>query len=167
MRPQAKAWPDPAAVRALIASEIMGWREVRWIEDHAGRTWLGGIAPTEGESLGEPGPRSTYTPVPNYPEDIAAAWGVVEKLQGLNYIIRLWSPNEYSWTAQVPAGEWECAVWKFVDKRTEQVVSPLEVPKRQYREITATGRAPDAAMAICLAALEALGVGASTAASDL
>ncbi len=127
---------------ALVAREIMGWTR---------------SAESDVDGVGEKPGGTAESPLPRFSTDIGAAWQLLEELQGMNYIVRLWSPNEDSTTADVPAGGWECSVWKYLDRRTGRDANPRDIPAQFCQEIAADGQAETAALAICLAALKAYG----------
>ncbi len=129
---------------ALIAENVMGWKRPKWTVT---RTLGDCMIPPAGADLAKltgtghrdfEGDKEDIYWTPHYSTDIAAAWGVVEKLESLGFLFSV-SKGRMSFYG----GE---GVWASFGKLYDRIEStPGETP----------------AHAICLAALKAVGDGVS------
>ena len=113
--------PAGREMDALVAEKVMGWR----LDASCGySTWMGGKADSRGMRWTIDGWKPSA--------DIAAAWGVVEKVR-----------EEFRYVSVTAGNGWSCSAWD------------VEKAKR-LREVHAF--ADTAPLAICRAALLAVGV---------
>ncbi len=144
---------------ALIAEKVMRHRVIRKGEEFTGFPLLlhssgdceTGVAKEDIWQIGE---RSYYSPfsLPHYSTQIAAAWLVVEKFRARQTPVELYGEEWHD------GGDWTC-----------KIIHPTQNKNYGSGTVTILGEAtvtvkgaergsPSAPLAICLAALEAVGV---------
>ena len=117
---------------ALVAEQVMGWTACDPAQES--RPWeCGDERPSVRTGMGIPPGESDRNEIPHFSTDIAAAWEVVEKLDRDGHTMEM-DKRDAGW------------VVRFVDYSKDPILS---------MEITDT--APTAPLAICLAALKAVG----------
>lgn len=118
---------------ALVAEKVMGWTRHYPIQEEDG-----GASDFDSDWFEDP--KGNPSDVPNYSEDIAAAWAVVEKMRPLNVDL----------TNHARAERW-CCVFFDRDGGSDGFIPEL---KGRFQEYTVAAAAP---LAICRAALKAVG----------
>lgn len=125
------------ALDALVAEKVMGARLVEFARDFTAGTFI--ISEDSGVILAKGKIGTAYQFRPS--TDIAAAWQVVEKLRKSHCCLTLKSDFDYIW---------ECYAIK--DENDAEHQSEIIVDYKVY------AKAETAPLAICLAALKAMGV---------
>lgn len=93
--------------------------------------------------------------VPAHSAYISPSWEVVEALQRLDFVVRMWSPNRQG-RPHIPAQTWEVTAWKQMSKTTGDLYDFCNEPFENSYEISSQGRADTLPLAICRAALKAV-----------
>ena len=132
------------AVDAACA-EVRGWHIGRWSDETDGGM---NLYDAEGNyarmwSFDED-PKWRWSPS----TDVAAAWELVEVMQGQDYIVKFWSPNREG-IAKIAANSWEVAAWKAIDQVTGELYKwrLVEEPE-EWTELNYLARASTAPLAI-------------------
>ena len=116
---------------ALVAQKVLGWTNIEWVDlKHASEKEVKGSPP---DAVASPytGHKQQFN-IPKYSSDIAAAWGVVEKVnKDLSFEVKVLREN-------VLGVRYDCIVWTGLDRKIN-ITSEISAPH-----------------AICLAAIQAL-----------